>query len=609
MILHRFQLKIHCLLMAVLTLTVAVATSSCRDEKEIDDNSRVIRLNSSDRIKSLDPALGSDSASMKMIAVLYDTLLQYDYMARPYKLIPSMLSEMPDLSDDQLRYHFTLRDDLIFPHNRQAISSRDVAFSILRIADGRLHSPLYWMYRGKIAGIDEFNRRTGTLPAGDFSPYETGIDGIKIINSREFEITLTRPDPRFLYMLALPFSGVVCRTSAEALNNNLNDQPIGSGPFILARQIKDYRLEFVRNEDYRLEYFPQAENPADRMRRLPLADKIICSIIKQNQSSWLMFLQGELDMSLVDKDGFDAVFSGSKLNPALQKRGIRVIQRPEFEIRYIGFNFTDPKLGRNPALRKAISLAYNPESRVDFFNGQLLEANSPLPDGVSGFDASYRNPYQGQNIELAKKYLVEAGYPGGIDPESNEPLKLNFDLNGSSSSQRQLGEMFASDLRKIGIEIEICLNNSPRFFQKLRQGQMQLFRISWVGDYPDGENFLQLFFSGNAGGANRAFFSDAEFDLLYRRAVRLNDSPERNSLYRSMVELVNEHVVWIYEGYPVANELAHEWISNYYPHDFAFSRWKYIGVDMVRKQARCAAFTPLSFSDMSIGDDKVEQSK
>ncbi|MEG2076406.1 MAG: hypothetical protein RRY34_07875, partial [Victivallaceae bacterium] len=73
--------------------------------------------------------------------------------------------------------------------------------------------------------------------------------------------------------------------------------------------------------------------------------------------------------------------------------------------------------------------------------------------------------------------------------------------------------------------------------------------------------------------------------------------------------LVNNNVVWIYEGYPVANELAHEWISNYYPHDFAFARWKYIGVDMQRKIVRCAAFTPLSFSDMSGKNESVEQSK
>ncbi|MEG1979971.1 MAG: ABC transporter substrate-binding protein, partial [Victivallaceae bacterium] len=213
--LYRFKLNISRLLLAVAALLAVATTLSCRDDEPVDDNLRVIRLNSSDRIKSLDPALGSDSASMKMIAVLYDTLLQYDYMARPYKLIPSMLSEMPSLSADQLRYHFTLRDDLIFPHNRRPISSRDVAFSILRIADGRMHSPLYWMYRGKIVGIDEFHQRTGKLAAGDFSAYEAGIAGIKIINPREFEITLTRPDPRFLYMLALPFSGVVCRESAE----------------------------------------------------------------------------------------------------------------------------------------------------------------------------------------------------------------------------------------------------------------------------------------------------------------------------------------------------------------------------------------------------------
>ena len=102
------------------------------------------------------------------------------------------------------------------------------------------------------------------------------------------------------------------------------------------------------------------ENPADRARPLPLADRIVCNLVKQPLASWLLFLQGELDLSALESGNFDAVVGDDgQLVAALRQRGIRLTQAPQFEVTYLGFNFTDPVLGRNADLRRAISLAYN----------------------------------------------------------------------------------------------------------------------------------------------------------------------------------------------------------------------------------------------------------
>ena len=69
------------------------------------------------RVKTLDPALAADLASRNMVAAFYDTLLQYDYTARPYKLIPSMLKSMPELNKAKTVYTFRLRNDLYFSEN------------------------------------------------------------------------------------------------------------------------------------------------------------------------------------------------------------------------------------------------------------------------------------------------------------------------------------------------------------------------------------------------------------------------------------------------------------------------------------------------------------
>ena len=534
------------------------------------------------RVKTLDPVKADDLASRNMAGCLFDTLLQYDYIARPYKLIPSMLAEMPQVDGSGEKYIFTLRDDLYFSpdavfksRQERKITSKDVIYSILRFADGRNHSPVYWMFRGKIKGLDEFYDLSRKLSKEDNSIYDRLPEGFRILDDRRFEIILTKPDPRFLYMLALPNAGIVSRKAVEHYGEDFARHPVGSGAFILKEWIREYRLVLVRNNDFRAEFFPQAENPADRNRPLPLSDKVIFFQVKQPMTAWLLFLQGKLHMNGVDKDNSDLI-AGGDLPPELKEKGIRLLRMPEFEIRYVGFNFADPILGKNPKLRQALSLAYNVSRRVRHSGNQLLAAQGPIPPGVAGYDEKFLNPFAADDLEKAKVLLAEAGYPDGIDPATGKRLRFTFDQSGNSSAHRQYGELAAADFAKLGIEVESVLNNNARFYEKLRQGKLQMFRLSWVGDFPDAENFLQLFYSKNRGGCNRTGFADAEYDRMYEAILPMADSPERTALYKKMVCYLAARAPWIFEGFPLSYQLNHAGLQNYYPHDFAFGRYKYL---------------------------------
>ncbi len=560
------------------------------------------------RVKTLDPALAADLASRNMVAAFYDTLLQYDYTARPYKLIPSMLKSMPELDKSKTVYTFRLRDDLYFSENncfknlpkaKRKVNSQDVIYSFLRIADGHLHSPVFWMFRGKIKGIDDFRNATLKLKPGDNSLYKKGISGLQIINEHTFKIHLARPDPRFLYALAIPYASIISKRALEFYGESFSENPTGSGPFKLREWIRDYRLILDRNDDYRKEYFPQAQNPADRKKALPLLDRVVCYIIKQEVSAWLLFLQGGLDLSAISKDNFDNVVGmGSKLSPALAERGIKLLQIPEFQVCYVGFNFNDPLLANNLNLRKAISLAYNIDNIKTHYNGQIIPAEGPIPPGVAGNDAKFKNPYSHYNLKRAREYMRLAGYPNGIDPKTGEALTLTYDQNGNSSAHRQLAELMIKDMAKIGIKIVPLLNNKPRFFQKLRKGKFQLFRLSWIGDYPDAENFLQLFYSKNAGSCNRAFYQDAEFDRMFEEIIPMPDSPERTRKYEEMVKYLSTKCPWIFESFAISYQLNHDWLQNFVPHDFAFSRWKYLSIDAEKRAGMKKDFKPLSFKEL-----------
>ena len=566
---------------------------------------RVLRTSGEGRLRTLDPVQADDPASRNLCGAIFDTLVEYDYLARPYKLVPSMLAEMPKHNRDFTEYRFKLRPDLRFAAvagmpSRQ-VTAADVKFSLLRLADGRNHSPLYWLVRDKLAGAVEFNRATLNAAPGDYSPYDRDFPGIVIHSDLEFSLHLTAPDPRFLYLLAMPNTGIVSRQAVERFGIDFARHPVGSGAFVMEKWISNCKLVLRRNPDFRSEYFAQADFPPDRRRRLPLCDKIEILLVRQPMTAWMLFLQGESDINALDKDNSDLVV-GSDGNPvpALARRGIRLLRIPEFEIRYVGFNFADPLLGKNPKLRQALSLAYNVEERVRYAGGQLIVAQGPLPEGVAGFDPGYRNPYAAHDLARAKKLLAEAGFPGGVD-KSGRRLVLTFDQNGNSTAYRQMGEMAAADFAELGIEVVPVMNNKPRFFEKLRQGQLQLFRLSWIGDLPDAGNFFQLFYSGNRGGCNRTGFSDPEFDALYERSETMPDSPERVELFRKMTRLVGEHCVWIFEGFPVSYLVAHRWVGNYRHHDFPFSRWKFLSVDTALRDKLKPSFTPLSFAELSGG--------
>lgn len=573
---------------------------------------REIHLGTSSQVRTLDPALAGDLASSNMAGALFDTLLQYHYTQRPYTLIPSMAAAMPEVRDEGATWLFTLRDDLCFVPDAcfgpnggtleaRKVRSSDVVFSFLRLADARLHSPLYWMWRGKVRGIGDFYQATAAADDGGdpFALYQTGAAGFEVIDDTHFAIHLERPDPRFLYNLAIPSTGIVSEKAARFYGNHaLAEHPVGSGPFALERYRRDYEIVLARNPEYRPEYFAEAENPADRTRRLPLADRIVCSNIRQGLSAWLLFLQGELELSVLNKDNADLAVGGSELAPALRERGIELITHADFEVQYVGFNFADPVLGSNPKLREALSLAYNIPRRIELFNHLAVPAAGPVPPNVAGGDAGLAAKTNRFDPEKARKLLREAGYPDGIDPATGEALELDFDLPGTTTLHRQLGEMTAAEWGRLGLKIRVNLNNGPRFYQKLRQGKMQIFRLSWVGDYPDAENFLQLFYGPNAGGCNRVFYRDAKFDRMFETVLPMADSPERTRRYRAMAEYLVDRHPWIFESRPVSCQLKHSWLQNYRPHDFAGNRWKYWTIDPAAKREALRKFKPLSLSDL-----------
>jgi len=182
--------------------------------------------------------------------------------------------------------------------------------------------------------------------------------------------------------------------------------------------------------------------------------------------------------------------------------------------------------------------------------------------------------------------LAEAGYPEGIDSKTGRRLELSVELGSADTNTRQSMELMADMFQKIGIVLKTNYNTWPAFIEKMNRRQAQIFRLAWVADYPDAENFLALFSSKNASpGPNHSNYRNAEIDRLYEHIRTMHDSPERTAIYEKMANIIVEDSPWIFMYQPMSFALQHSWVENFVPHDYPYGMAKYRRINpAVRKK-------------------------
>jgi oligopeptide transport system substrate-binding protein len=375
---------------------------------------------------------------------------------------------------------------------------------------------------------------------------------------------------------------------------------VGTGPYRLASWNRNYRVEFVRSpkwaETGRVERYPSEGEPgdagqgllADAGRPVPFLDRIVQYVIDDPTTQWLEFVTGATEFSTISRNNWDAVITQDRrLTESLVKRGICLYSSPTLDVYYIGFNMDDPVVGgsrdpvrngRNRKLRQALTCAFHSQRWVQFYNGRILRATGPIPPGVAGHDPK-PSPYP-FDLDQARRLLAEAGFPGGVSAESQRRLQLTIEVGSTDPETRESIELLGGFMKEIGVTLSPSYNNWPTFLSKMERRQCQLYRLGWVADYPDGENFLQLFYGPNASpGPNHSNYVNPEFDALYEKIRVMPDSPERVALYRKMADLVIEDCPWIFMHHPMTYGLHHAWVKNYKPHDFPYGMNKYLKID------------------------------
>ncbi len=540
------------------------------------------------RICGFDPVRVVDVASILAIGKMYEGLYQVAYEARPYRVEPCLAAALPSISDDGLTLTIPLRvgirfqDDPCFKGTGgrgREVTAADFVYAFKRLADPAYRSPGFGFFRGRLRGFDEFRAGMELDPVGG---YERSIAGISAPDRHTLRLELTRPWPQALWVLSMHFTYVVPPEAVAYYGDQIIYHPVGTGPFRLAAWRPNYRMEFVRNPEWqRAGRFEPHPGPDGRPQ--PLLDRIVQYVIGDPSTQWMLFLKGRLDVSGISRDQWDAVVTpDGQLQPEFSGRGWRLYRAPASEVSYIGLNYDDPVLGTNRILRQALTAAFDRDLWGKFFGARMVPAGGPLPPDIEGYRPGQAGP---PDLARARELLAQAGYPGGRDPATGRRLQLTLDLGSTDPEVREAVELLVDFMARVGLSIQPAYYNWPVFLARIERGDSQMFWLSWQADYPDPENFLQLFYGPNASpGVNRGNFRDPAYDRDYEAMMVLPPGPARRQVIDRMMDRLQEECPWIFLHHRVSATVVQPWVTHWRPHDFPYGLFKYYGVDPVLRR-------------------------
>lgn len=536
-------------------------------------------------ITTLDPAKAFDGESLKPISQVYEPLYQYHYLLRPFKIIPLLADGMPEISEKGTKYTIKIKKNIHY-HDHPALNNtprfvkaQDFINQIKRVAYKSTQSTGRWLFEGKIVGFDEFSKEVGQ----DFDKFlKTNISGLSAPDDHTLVIKLKKKIHQMKYFLTMNFLVPIPIEVIKHHKNNLDNITIGTGPFYLAPLQTNQKIILNKFDKYRTDYYPnigdryanQNQLVSSKKEIIPFLSRIVFHIVKNEKERWDHFVNKKLDILEIPKSHIKRFLTSfENIPPELKNEGVELKYFSSLINRWLGFNMKDPILGKNIYLRKAMAHAIDVESYIrEITQNTNLEANSIFTPGIPGYDPKQRLPYK-YSLDIAKKYLIKAGYPGGLGLPT---------ITYSTRSERQISlneaQFIKEQLKKIGIKIKIQTLSFSNFLKKGRRGELQFWTDNWIYDYPDAENLLQLLISNNHPGINKSAYSNSKVDELYRKLNSSITVDDKFKIIKQIENIVNNDLPWIMLTYERAYVLHHSYVKNFRKSSFIRNYLKFIKI-------------------------------
>ena len=247
-------------------LIFAGCTNSC--SQKVSDTDSTMNVVLSANVKGLDPIYANDVYSNSIVNNISETLMEYHYLKRPLELKPLLAEGMPEVSADGLTHTFKIKKGVKF-HNNEAfengigreLKASDFEYSWKRLADPRLQADGFWIFDGKIAGLNEWRDK---VSAGE-ADYDTPVEGITATDDHTLVVKLSKPYFQLHYVLTMSYTSPVAKEVVEKYGKEYLNHPVGTGPYKFSNWVRNNKIELVKNENWHGQTYPTEGAPGDEV--------------------------------------------------------------------------------------------------------------------------------------------------------------------------------------------------------------------------------------------------------------------------------------------------------------------------------------------------------
>ena len=487
---------------------------SCADQAVSHETRTVFKYNQPSNITSLDPAFAKSQNNIWAVDHLYNRLIELN---DDLEVVPAIASSW-EISEDGKIYTFHLRDDVFFHDSEcfaggqgRAVRAQDVVYSLNRIIDPVVNSPGSWIFGDKLVQDKPF------LATDDHT----------------FQVRLKEPFRPIMGILTMHYCSILPQEAVEHFDLEFRANPIGTGPFKMKIWLENQNLFLQKNENY-FEF--------EQGQRLPYLDAIKISFMSDRKTAFLELKRDKLDLI----SGMDVSYVNELIDDQGELKSelageLQLIKSPYLNLEYIGINLsTENSPLSNKYLRQALNYAIDKKLMMRSLRNNVgtPAQQGVTPRGLPSFDENIKG--YAYDVNKARALLTKAGYDGA-KPAPQISINTNSDYV-------DLATFLTSQWKQIGVQTKIEVIESASLRNAMTKGTIPMFRASWIGDYPDAENYFSLFYSGNPAPPNYTRFKNADFDDLYNDALKENNDSTRKALYHQMEEILIEEspIIFLY---------------------------------------------------------------
>ncbi|WP_096185963.1 ABC transporter substrate-binding protein [Evansella halocellulosilytica] len=477
---------------------------------------------------SLDYASVTDGESSRVTKQIFETLLEFDEDS--FEIGPGLAHDW-EVDDDGLRFVFHLREGVTF-HDGTDFNAEAVKTNFERWADPEHEYHFadegytYSVYGTQFGGF-----------AGDDGHV---IEEINVLGDHEIEFVLNEPLGSFLQNMGMSYFAITSPAAFEEYGSDINENPVGTGPFKFVSWDRDDSIVLEKYEDYWQE-------------GLPKLDSVIFQVIPDNSARLTALRSGQIDiMDGLNPDDVEAINA---------EDGLQVFERATNNIGYLGFNVEKEPFD-DPLVRQAMNHAIDKESLITLLYAGLAEpAKNAVPPGYLGYNDEV-DPYD-YDPDRATELLEEAGYSDGFEFDLwTMPVARPY-----MPDPERAAEVMQANFEEIGLTANIVTHEWATYLELTEQGEQDVFMLGWSGVNGDPDYFLaNLLHSDAIPGGNRKRYSNDDVDSLIDEAKRNVDEDVRADLYMEAQQLIHEDAPHIPLVHSIPALAGNERVHDYVPH-------------------------------------------